>query len=108
LRGLPSVSHPEPDIWWEVKTLHVTTAGAIGAWFGEQLLLGLLTTATGLDQYVGIAFWARVGGLVAGVLLGGVLVRLGSVRRYAAVSGPRNPLVGYVHGAESPSPRRTR
>lgn len=81
--------------WWEIKTLQVTTVGAVGVWFGEQLLLGLLLRFTGLDEYIPIAFWAHVGGAVAGLLAGLALVNLGYVRRYAD-DGRRNPFVGYV------------
>lgn len=81
---------------WELKTFHVTAVGAVGAWVAVQLLFGLLTSATGLDEFVGIAFWAHVGGLLAGAALGGAFLLFGFIRRYDEASSPRNPLLGYV------------
>ena len=54
--------------WWRVKTVRTRTYAAVGAWFGEQLLLGLSTMTHGAS----IAFWAHVGGFLAG--LGGAAV----------------------------------
>jgi membrane associated rhomboid family serine protease len=57
-----------------VKTIRSTGVVATGLWFVEQLVLALLTAATGL--FIGIAFWAHVGGFVAGVALGVLLGRI--------------------------------
>ncbi|MDP9069910.1 MAG: rhomboid family intramembrane serine protease [Actinomycetota bacterium] len=84
---------------WEVKTLQVTAAGAVGAWFGEQLVLAWVTAVTGLDRFVGVAFWAHVGGLLTGAALAAGLVRLGYIRRYTSADGVRNPLLGYVRSS---------
>ena len=51
--------------WWLVKTIPARTHAAVGAWIGEQLLLGLISQAT---HGFGIAFWAHVGGFAVGVL----------------------------------------
>jgi membrane associated rhomboid family serine protease len=88
---------------WEVKTFHVTALGAIGVWFGEQLLLGWVTAVSGLDEYIPIAFWAHVGGLVFGAALGAALVRCGCMRHYTG--GGRHPLLGYLpYRPSSPAP----
>ena len=79
---------------WEVKTFHVTALGAIGIWFGEQLLLGWVMSVSGLDEYIPIAFWAHVGGLVFGAAVGAALVRCGCMRHYTGCA--RHPLLGYL------------
>jgi membrane associated rhomboid family serine protease len=81
---------------WEVKTFRVLATGAVGVWFAQQLLFGWVTTATGADEVVGIAFWAHIGGFVAGLLIGVTLVRFGCMRRYAAPDPNRHPLLGYL------------
>ncbi len=53
--------------WWRVKSFAAQTRGAVGTWIGEQLLLGLITTASG-SAVGGVAFWAHVGGFVSGLL----------------------------------------
>jgi membrane associated rhomboid family serine protease len=53
---------------WRVGGFESSAAVATGAWFGQQLLLGALTSLAGVA--IGIAFWAHVGGFVAGVVLG--------------------------------------
>ncbi len=45
---------------------------ALGYWFISQYLNGLLTLATNAFQYGGVAWWAHVGGFVAGLILGPV------------------------------------
>lgn len=57
--------------WTELKTIHTRATAAVGAWFGEQFLLGLLTQALAGG---GIAYWAHVGGFATGTLIGGVFV----------------------------------
>ncbi len=81
---------------WEVTTIHVTAVGAVGAWFGEQLLLAVITAVSGLDEFIGVAFWAHVGGLVAGVVLALGLVALGSTKRHHAGEDSWHPVLGYV------------
>lgn len=48
-------------------TFHMTALGAGLAWLAEQALLGAFVIA---GNSIGVAFWAHVGGLLAGVLVG--------------------------------------
>jgi membrane associated rhomboid family serine protease len=41
----------------------------IGGWFAAQLLNGLLEVSTGAEELGGVAFWAHVGGFIAGLVL---------------------------------------
>lgn len=50
----------------------------IGLWFGGQLMNALVTSALAPPDVGGVAWWAHVGGFVAGI----VLVRLFVVRRF--------------------------
>lgn len=50
----------------------------IGLWFGGQLMNALVTSALAPADVGGVAWWAHVGGFVAGI----VLVRLFVVRRF--------------------------
>jgi membrane associated rhomboid family serine protease len=52
--------------WWHVKSFPAQTRGAVGAWIGEQFVLGLLNS---MWQVSGIAFWAHVGGFLSGLLI---------------------------------------
>ena len=87
---------------WEVKSFQLKALGAIGVWFGEQLLLGWVLYVSGLDKYVPIAFWAHVGGLVFGAAVGAALVRCGCMRHYTG--GARHPLLGYLPSRPSREP----
>lgn len=51
--------------WVRLKTIPARTRAAVGAWIGEQTLLGLITQAT---HSIGVAFWAHVGGFAAGAI----------------------------------------
>lgn len=66
---------------------------AIAAWFGMQMVLAMGLEATGLKAYVDIAFWAHVGGFLAGLGLGLVFVWAGFrdryLERYARTEGAR-------------------
>lgn len=66
--GAYLVLHPRQPITVLVPNLGLTRLPALtvlGLWFGYQLLYGLLSNpSTG-----GVAFWAHVGGFVAGVVL---------------------------------------
>ena len=90
---------------WEVMTLQMTAAAAGGVWFAQQVLFALVTAMTGLDEFVGIAFWAHVGGLLAGAALAVCLTRAGYIGRYKA-GGPRNPLLGYLRSQPRSNDRR--
>lgn len=50
----------------------------LGFWFISQLLNGVLTVMTGVQAFGGVAWWAHVGGFLAGL----ALVRLFVSRRY--------------------------
>lgn len=50
----------------------------LGFWFFSQLFNGLLTIVSGTQSFGGVAWWAHVGGFVAGLFLGPILAR----RRY--------------------------
>jgi len=50
----------------------------LGFWFLSQLLNGLFTIVTGAQAFGGVAWWAHIGGFVAGLLL----VRIFAYRRY--------------------------
>lgn len=53
--------------WWRVGNVSTYTLAAVGAWIGEQAILGLITLRS---HTTWIAFWAHVGGFVVGVALG--------------------------------------
>ncbi len=57
--------------WWRVKQISANTRGAVGAWIGEQTVLGLLTQAV---HFSPVAFWGHVGGFLVG-LLGSLLIQ---------------------------------
>jgi len=51
--------------WAHLKTIPARTHAAVGAWVGEQTLLGLLTQAVRVSS---VAFWTHVGGFASGVV----------------------------------------
>jgi hypothetical protein len=51
--------------WWRVGTYQSRTHAAVGAWIGEQFLLGLLSHFAPIFP---VAFWAHVGGFALGVV----------------------------------------
>jgi membrane associated rhomboid family serine protease len=53
-------------IWIFFKLFYVPAMLMLVFWFGLQLLSGLLTTG---NENGGVAFWAHIGGFVAGVAL---------------------------------------
>jgi membrane associated rhomboid family serine protease len=59
----------------------------LGIWFVEQLFFGALTSANTVAGG-GVAYWAHVGGFVAGLLL----VKVFATRRSSAADGPRSPV----------------
>jgi len=61
--------------WWPLCGFRCTAAVATGIWFGQQLLLAGLASWSGA-LILGIAFWAHVGGFVAGIVLGFLFGRL--------------------------------
>ena len=55
------------------RTMRMTTVSALiflGLWFVQQLISGLLSLGTMTVQTTGIAWWAHIGGFVAGVIVG--------------------------------------
>jgi membrane associated rhomboid family serine protease len=56
----------------------------LGYWFVYQFLSGTVVSALGERDMGGIAFWAHVGGFVAGVILIKLLPQRQKTRRYAA------------------------
>jgi len=72
--GAYLILHPRQPITVLVPNMGVTRMPALavlGMWFGYQLLYGLLADASS----GGVAFWAHVGGFVAGVVLVKILGR---------------------------------
>jgi membrane associated rhomboid family serine protease len=53
--------------WFRITKIQTRTAAAVGAWIGEQALLGLITQAVRISS---VAFWAHVGGFAVGILAG--------------------------------------
>ncbi len=53
----------------------------LGFWFLSQLFNGFLTIVTGAQAFGGVAWWAHVGGFVAGLLLTPFFIRRRYVRR---------------------------
>jgi membrane associated rhomboid family serine protease len=49
--------------WIRLKKIETHTHAAVGAWIGEQAILGLLTQAVDFST---VAFWAHVGGFLVG------------------------------------------
>jgi membrane associated rhomboid family serine protease len=57
--------------WWQVKEIPTRTTAAVGAWIGEQAVLGLITQKFHVSS---IAFWAHIGGFLTGILIAFVYV----------------------------------
>lgn len=55
--------------WWRIAKIDTTTRSAVGAWIGEQTLLGLITRVA---QFSSVAFWAHVGGFAVGAGVGAI------------------------------------
>ncbi len=53
----------------------------LGLWFALQFFNGVLTVVSGAQALGGVAWWAHVGGFVAGLILGPLLARRRYVRR---------------------------
>jgi membrane associated rhomboid family serine protease len=54
-------------IWFFLRFIYVPAWLMLVVWFGVQLLSGLVVT--GINLHGGVAFWAHVGGFVAGMAL---------------------------------------
>jgi len=64
-----------------LAVFHLSALGAALAWLAEQTLFGLLGWLAGAEGPASVAFWAHVGGLLGGLLLGLVL-------RFAGLRAP--------------------
>lgn len=53
----------------------------LGFWFVSQIFNGVLAIVVGAQAFGGVAWWAHVGGFVAGILLGPIMSRRRFVRR---------------------------
>jgi membrane associated rhomboid family serine protease len=81
--------------WWKVASRPATSKWAVLAWFIEQLVLAVVTSAT---HSIGIAFSAHVGGFVCGIIAGGILLMLGWREQYdARISADRRGARYKVH-----------
>lgn len=57
--------------WIRLGSVSATTHAAVGAWVGEQILLGLLTQVT---HFSSVAFWAHIGGFAMGMAMAGLFI----------------------------------
>ena len=57
--------------WFRIGSIPAKTYGAVGAWIGEQTLLGIITQVAHVSS---IAFWAHVGGFITGLAVGGIFL----------------------------------
>jgi hypothetical protein len=69
-----------------LKTFNALTRGAVGAWIGEQTVLGLITSLT---HSVGIAFWAHVGGFLSGCMIAALVALKASKEEQEAILRPK-------------------
>lgn len=56
---------------FHVKTIPTRTHGALGAWIGEQTILGLLSQTVAFSS---TAFWAHIGGFATGIAITSALL----------------------------------
>jgi membrane associated rhomboid family serine protease len=54
----------------------------LGMWFFSQLFNGLFSIAAGVQSFGGVAWWAHVGGFMAGLILAPFFARRRVIRRY--------------------------
>jgi len=62
--------------------IKTTALIGLGLWFFAQFLVANILQATGTSEYVGIAFWAHVGGFIGGCMLAYYFILLGVKRRF--------------------------
>jgi membrane associated rhomboid family serine protease len=91
---------------WRIHLGKVETnsVGAVGAWLGEQALLGVFARATGLT--FGVAFLVHVGGLLAGIGLGFALTRSGFPSRYRLMTARKGSRLMICPACGTRGPRR--
>lgn len=59
--------------WWRIGSIPSRTYGAVGAWIGEQTVLGIITQ---FAHFSSTAFWGHVGGFLFGLAAGGAFIAL--------------------------------
>ncbi|MGA3227961.1 MAG: rhomboid family intramembrane serine protease [Acidobacteriaceae bacterium] len=72
--------------WWLRKSFRAQTRAAVGAWIGEQFLLGLISR--GLGAVGGVAFWAHVGGFASGLLCAALALPKATAEERRAILRP--------------------
>jgi membrane associated rhomboid family serine protease len=73
--------------WWVRKTFRAQTRAAVGAWIGEQFLLGVISRASG--ALGGVAFWAHVGGFASGLLCAALVLPKATAQEREDILRPR-------------------
>jgi hypothetical protein len=73
--------------WWLRKSFRAQTRAAVGAWIGEQFLLGLISR--GLGAVGGVAFWAHVGGFASGLLCAALALPKATAEEREAILRPK-------------------
>ena len=68
-----------------MKSFNAMTRGAVGVWILEQFVLGLITSAT---RSVGIAFWAHVGGFIAGFVIAALIALQATPKEQEEILSP--------------------
>jgi membrane associated rhomboid family serine protease len=92
-------------LWrFHLGTLPTNALGAVGAWLGEQTLLGVFAHVTGLN--FGIGFMAHVGGLLAGMALSFALIHLGAAPAYRTMIARKTARWMTCPGCRAKMPRR--
>jgi membrane associated rhomboid family serine protease len=92
-------------VWrFHVGTLPTNALAAVGAWLGEQSLLGVFARVAGWS--FGVAFMAHVGGLLAGAALSFALIRLGISPAYRVMIARKTARWMTCPGCQATMPRR--
>ncbi len=71
-----------PSIFFLPWFVEIPALFYLGFWFLSQLMNGMFTVLAGVQALGGVAWWAHVGGYVAGLILGPLFGRRRYVRRY--------------------------
>ncbi|RZV98787.1 MAG: rhomboid family intramembrane serine protease, partial [Rhodobacteraceae bacterium] len=79
-----------------VRMINVPAWGMLGYWFGFQLLMGLPSLGS---ESGGVAFWAHVGGFVAGVVLMPMFRDQQLVAEHKAATARALPRIGWPPSA---------
>ena len=95
----------EVYLWrFHVRTFGTNSAGAVGAWLGEQALLAVVTRSARVQ--VGVAFSAHVGGLLAGLGLGWFLARSGLSSHYRRMAAQKDSRFMICPSCQRKGPRQ--